>query len=55
METQSKTSKSGNGGSQDYSAQWAEYYRKLAEYQKANGGAAPASGQAQSGSANPGY
>lgn len=28
-----------NGGSQpDYSAQWAEYYRKLAEYQKANGG-----------------
>jgi far upstream element-binding protein len=24
-------------GGQDYSAQWAEYYRKLAEYQKAQG------------------
>jgi len=31
------TSVAGGGGQQDYSAQWAEYYRKLAEYQKANG------------------
>ena len=28
---------SGQGGTQDYSAQWAEYYRKLAEYQRTNG------------------
>lgn len=35
---------SGGGGQQDYSAQWAEYYRKLAEYQKANGGSGANSG-----------
>merc|ERR1712123_485976 len=49
---QQPSSNSANG-SQDYSAQWAEYYRKLAEYQKANGGQQPQS--AQSGPANPGY
>merc|ERR1712176_209024 len=44
---QSTPQSSSQGGGQDYSAQWAEYYRKLAEYQKANGGA--------SGQGNPGY
>ena len=43
-----QSSSQGQGG-QDYSAQWAEYYRKLAEYQKANGGASAGQG------GNPGY
>lgn len=35
--TESSAAGGGAAGGQDYSAQWAEYYRKLAEYQKANG------------------
>ena len=31
---QQAASGGGAGGGQDYSAQWAEYYRKLAEYHK---------------------